>query len=62
MQEILIREGVYSGSATGYFGSLTREGVKAFQRKYGIVFSGDERTTGYGMAGPRTRQKLEERR
>ncbi|QQG46552.1 MAG: peptidoglycan-binding protein [Candidatus Niyogibacteria bacterium] len=45
---------------TGYFGVLTRQAVRRFQKKYGIVSSGDESTTGYGLVGPKTRKKLNE--
>ena len=46
------------GNETTTFGSLTRNAVMKFQEKYGIVFSGDEHTTGYGLLGPRTRAML----
>ena len=46
------------GFVTGYFGNLTRAAVRRFQEKYGIVSSGDEETTGYGLVGPRTAEKL----
>ncbi len=36
LQNKLTKEGVYSGPITGYFGSLTLAGVKAYQAKYGI--------------------------
>lgn len=49
-----------AGNETNYFGSLTREAVKKFQKKYGIVSSGDESTAGYGLVGPKTRAKLAE--
>ncbi|TSC62316.1 MAG: Peptidoglycan binding protein [Parcubacteria group bacterium Gr01-1014_48] len=53
--------GVYPGGAvTGYFGMLTRRAVQKFQMKYGIVSEGDERTTGFGLVGRRTRMKLNE--
>lgn len=44
-----------SGLVTGYFGTLTKKAVKAFQLKYGIAGSGD---SGYGFVGPRTRAKI----
>jgi peptidoglycan hydrolase-like protein with peptidoglycan-binding domain len=43
-----------SGTASGYFGILTRAAVEAWQIKYGVVSSGTEVTTGFGMVGPRT--------
>ena len=48
------------GNETTYFGSLTRNAVRRFQKKYGIVSFGDERTTGYGLVGPKTRARLQE--
>lgn len=45
-------------SATGYFGALTRAGVRMFQRDNGIASSGSEPTTGYGAVGPKTRGAL----
>jgi len=48
------------GLISGYFGNLTKLAVQRFQKKYGIVSSGNEWTTGYGMVGPKTRLKLNE--
>ncbi|MBU1091525.1 peptidoglycan-binding protein [Patescibacteria group bacterium] len=48
------------GNETEYFGSLTKKAVQKFQKKYDIVSSGDENTTGYGLVGPGTRAKLAE--
>lgn len=50
LQNRLTAEGVYSGPITGYFGSLTSQGVKNFQKKYGI--------SQVGVVGPQTRAKL----
>lgn len=50
LQNRLTAEGVYSGPITGYFGSLTAQGVKNFQKKYGI--------SQVGLVGPQTRAKL----
>lgn len=50
LQNRLTAEGVYTGPITGYFGSLTAQGVKNFQKKYGI--------SQVGMVGPQTRAKL----
>jgi peptidoglycan hydrolase-like protein with peptidoglycan-binding domain len=36
LQEFLTEEGVYNGTITGNYYSLTRMGVKMFQKKYGI--------------------------
>ncbi|MBI3020193.1 MAG: exo-alpha-sialidase [Parcubacteria group bacterium] len=63
LQEILaVMPDVYPEKlVTGYFGVLTRQAVQRFQAKNGIVSSGDEKTTGYGLVGPKTRKKLNER-
>lgn len=50
LQNKLIHEGVYNGPVTGYFGKLTLDGVKGFQRKYRIADT--------GLVGPLTREKL----
>lgn len=49
-----------SGNETNYFGQLTKDAVRRFQAKYGIVSTGNEDTTGYGLVGPQTRAKIEE--
>ncbi len=43
---------------SGYYGVLTQKAVERFQRKYNIVSSGSPYTTGYGLAGPETRAKI----
>lgn len=43
---------------TGFFGSVTREAVKTFQRVNGIISWGTPSTTGYGRVGPKTRTKI----
>jgi len=48
------------GEITGYYGELTIKAVQRFQEKYNIATSGTPETTGYGLAGPTTRQKLNE--
>lgn len=55
LQSFLVSQGsLAADSATGYFGLLTQEAVRAFQRANGIVSSGTSDTTGYGLVGPRT--------
>lgn len=46
---------------TGYYGPLTEQAVRRFQKKHGIVSSGSPQTTGYGVVGPATRIKLLQR-
>ena len=47
-------------TVSGYFGPMTEKAVQRFQAKYGVVSSGDALTTGYGLVGAKTRQKLQE--
>jgi peptidoglycan hydrolase-like protein with peptidoglycan-binding domain len=62
LQEILRTDPeIYpEGLITGYFGPLTQNAVKKFQKKFGIVSSGEPESTGYGLVGPRTRAKINE--
>ena len=46
------------GSVTGYFGALTRNAVRRFQLKYGVIQREDE--SGNGVVGRKTRAKLAE--
>ena len=43
---------------TGFFGNLTVEAVRQFQCAKGIVCEGDFASTGYGVAGPKTLQRI----
>ncbi len=47
-----------TGNETKYFGQLTQDAVKRFQKKYSVVSFGNEVSTGYGLVGPKTRTKL----
>lgn len=60
LQQLLARDSsVYpEGLVTGYFGPLTLRALQTFQARQGIVSSGDAYSTGYGLAGPRTRAAL----
>ncbi|MEK7227356.1 MAG: peptidoglycan-binding domain-containing protein [Patescibacteria group bacterium] len=59
LQNFLIKSGYLAlGNNTGYFGILTRAAVRKYQCEKGIVCSGDQNTTGYGIVGPRTRMRL----
>jgi len=55
---MLIKDGSLSGEATGYYGPLTQKAVETFQIKYNLVTGGTLSTTGFGLAGPGTRAKL----
>jgi peptidoglycan hydrolase-like protein with peptidoglycan-binding domain len=48
------------GIVSGWFGQLTKKAVQKFQCKYNIVCKGNEKTTGYGLVGPKTRAKIQE--
>ncbi|OGZ43935.1 MAG: hypothetical protein A3J55_00690 [Candidatus Ryanbacteria bacterium RIFCSPHIGHO2_02_FULL_45_17b] len=43
---------------TGYYGPLTEQAVRRYQKKHSIVSSGSPDTTGYGVVGPATRAKM----
>jgi hypothetical protein len=59
LQNFLIKTGyLKEPTATNFFGNLTREAVKKFQCVQSIVCSGNESTTGYGMAGQKTRNAI----
>ncbi|MCX6819991.1 MAG: peptidoglycan-binding domain-containing protein [Candidatus Adlerbacteria bacterium] len=59
LQNFLIGKGLLAGgSASGYFGSLTRAAVQKFQAGQGLASSGDENSTGYGLVGARTRAAI----
>ena len=46
------------GEPTGYYGAITQKAVETFQTKYNLVTQGTPSTTGFGLAGPGTRTKL----
>jgi peptidoglycan hydrolase-like protein with peptidoglycan-binding domain len=55
LQQILKEKGLYAfPTATGYFGPVTQQAVKLFQKTEGIVSIGTPETTGYGVVGPKT--------
>ncbi len=47
------------GKVTGFYGLLTQKAVQRFQCQYNIICSGSS-VAGYGLVGPKTRQKLNE--
>ena len=56
---ILLQKGYLTqDSVTGYYGALTQAAVKKYQCDNGIVCSGNESTTGYGMVGNLTKTKI----
>lgn len=50
LQKVLVQEGLFTLTPTGYFGPRTLEGVMNFQRRYGIP--------SIGIVGPLTRAKI----
>lgn len=61
LQVFLIARGYLApGNAIGSYGALTEAAVKKFQASVGIASSGSPETTGYGMAGSKTRAKITE--
>jgi peptidoglycan hydrolase-like protein with peptidoglycan-binding domain len=62
LQKLLFQDGDYPQDIiSGYFGSLTEAAVQRYQEKYGIVSNGSPATTGWGVVGPRTRERMEGR-
>ena len=60
LQRFLKSTGDYTyPEITGYFGAVTRAALQSYQARSGIVSYGTPETTGYGAAGPRTRQAIE---
>ncbi len=59
LQDCLKWEGTFPSNAqsTGYYGSVTKTAVQAFQVKHGIA---SPTSLGYGRTGPKTRAKLNE--
>lgn len=58
LQEFLQEEGYLSAQATGYFGQLTQDALMRWQASEGVVSSGSVQTTGWGLLGPRTRERI----
>jgi hypothetical protein len=61
LQDLLKKLGFFPQSvkSNGNFGPTTRQSTQKFQCQYKIVCSGNERTTGYGQVGPKTRADSE---
>lgn len=59
LQQALNKDGVYPEAIlSGYYGELTEQAVKRFQKKYGIISYGSSNTTGYGRVGWSTLAQL----
>ena len=59
LQQALNLQGCFTATATGYFGSITREAVKCFQQKYASeVLTPLGLTSATGFVGAGTRAKL----
>jgi peptidoglycan hydrolase-like protein with peptidoglycan-binding domain len=48
-------------STTNFFGPMTEEALKMWQKREGVVQNGDAQSTGFGMVGPMTRKMVLER-
>ena len=57
VQKELIASGYMTGTATGYFGTVTQAAIEKFQCAKGIICS-DATVEGYGIAGPKTQAAL----
>ena len=57
LQEFLRSEGSLDAEATGYFGTATRDALRTWQLQNKVVARADT-TTGWGIAGPRTREAI----
>lgn len=60
LQAFLKGKGFFNEEPTGYFGAITEAALQSFQSAEGIVSSGDAASTGFGVAGPRTRARIAE--
>lgn len=60
LQQLLAQDpAIYpEGTASGYYGTLTRNAVRRFQLKYGVIASAND--LGNGRVGPKTMAKLNE--
>lgn len=60
LQDVLKYEGLFpkNTDSTGYFGSVTKKAVEAYQLKYNIT---DASSAGFGRVGPVTRKHLNSR-
>lgn len=59
LQRYLTNTGHYThGSVTGFYGVATERAVQNWQRTNGVVTSGTPATTGYGVFGQNTREKM----
>jgi peptidoglycan hydrolase-like protein with peptidoglycan-binding domain len=58
LQNVLKYEGLFPTNveSTGYYGPVTQKAVGQFQIKHKVV--DNETSPGYGIAGPKTREKL----
>ena len=60
LQKFLAQDSIVypEGHITGFYGPLTEQAVKRWQAKNGLVSSGSPDTTGYGVMGAQTREKI----
>lgn len=61
LQKFLTETGDYVyGESTGYYGPSTMAAVKRWQTRSGVVSYGTPQSTGYGLVGKLTREKMNE--
>ncbi len=59
LQNFLKQKGYYTyRKITGYFGPATQRAVQRFQAKMGIISYGSPESTGFGVVGPKTRERM----
>jgi len=59
LQRFLTNQGLLNAiNQTGFFGLLTEQAVKEFQCAQSIICQGTSQTTGWGVAGPKTRARM----
>ncbi|HEY4488720.1 MAG TPA: PKD domain-containing protein [Candidatus Paceibacterota bacterium] len=61
LQRFLGKEGYFFMEPTGFFGRVTEGALQSWQAAVGIVSSGSPQTTGWGVAGPKTRAVIHSR-
>lgn len=58
LQEYLKEKGFFTASTTGFFGLVTERALQEWQAREGVVKEGDAESTGFGVLGPQTRQRI----
>lgn len=58
LQQILLDQGFFSATPTGYFGDKTKSALQSFQLSHGLIKT--KKSVGSGNFGPKTRKKMTE--